>query len=126
MRHRLGGSLYLAECFSAALPWAAAAATNGAWTAAGVLLGVRYLLEGHLAAELDRPHTVLDRLLLPLRDVFSAAVFVAGLAGRTVRWRGRALEVGPETRIAGRAAAATNTDAATVPAELSPRRAAAR
>ena len=106
MRRRLGGVLYLAESFSGALPWAAAAAANGAWGPAAVLLGIRYLLEGHLAASLDRPHTVLDRLLLPVRDVFATAVFLAGLAGQRVRWRGRAIAVGPETRIEGRVSAA--------------------
>jgi ceramide glucosyltransferase len=104
MRHRLGGALYLAESFSGALPWAAAAAANGAWGPAAVLLGLRYLLEGHLAATLDRPHTVLDRLLLPARDLFATGVFLAGLAGHRVRWRGRRIAVGPETRIGGRAA----------------------
>ena len=103
MRRHLGGVLYLAESFSGALPWAAAAAANGAWRPAAVLLGMRYLLEGHLAAGLERPHTVIDRLLLPVRDLFSTAVFLAGLVGNRVTWRGRRLAVGPETRIGDRA-----------------------
>jgi len=103
MRRHLGGVLYLAESFSGALPWAAAAAANGAWRPAAVLLGIRYLLEGHLAAGLERPHAMLDRLLLPVRDLFSTAVFLAGLVGNRVTWRGRRLAVGPETRIGDRA-----------------------
>jgi ceramide glucosyltransferase len=123
MRRHLGGVLYLAESFSGALPWAAAAAANGAWRPAAVLLGIRYLLEGHLAAGLKRPHTVLDRLLLPVRDVFSTAVFLAGLFGNRVTWRGRRLAVGPETRIGDRATRTWNDERESVAMDLSPREA---
>ena len=104
MRRRLGGVLYWGEAFAGALPWAVAASATGTWRPAVLLLAARYLLEARLAAAIDRPHRLTDRLLLPLRDVFALAVFLAGLGGRFVRWRGRALAVGPETRIGGRAA----------------------
>jgi ceramide glucosyltransferase len=38
-------------------------------------------------------------LLIPLRDLFGAAVWVAGLFGRTVRWRGQQLRIDREGRI---------------------------
>jgi ceramide glucosyltransferase len=38
-------------------------------------------------------------LLIPLRDLFGAAVWCAGLFGRTVEWRGRRLRLDSEGRI---------------------------
>lgn len=99
MRWRLGGTLYLMEAFSGALPWAVIAAAGGAWAPAAVLLALRYAVEGTLAASFRRPLAVRDWLLLPARDLGAAGVFVAGLAGRSVRWRGRALWIGRDTRI---------------------------
>jgi len=104
MRRRLGGRLYLTEMFSGALPWAVAAASGGAWVPAALLLSLRYALEGRVAASFGRPHSAADWLLLPVRDLGAAGVFIAGLAGRSVRWRGRALSIGPDTRIVRRAA----------------------
>ena len=99
MRRRLGGALYFAEAFAGALPWALAASASGVWVPAAVLLGVRYFLEGRVARALGDPHSTLDLLLLPVRDLGAAAVFLAGIAGRSVRWRGRALSIGRDTRI---------------------------
>ena len=99
MRRRLGGGLYFAEAFAGALPWALAASATGAWLPAAFLLAVRYAFEGRVARELGSPFSALDTLVLPLRDLGAAAVFVAGLAGRSVRWRGRALAIGRDTRI---------------------------
>jgi ceramide glucosyltransferase len=104
MRRHLGGPLYLMEMFSGALPWALAAAVAGAWAPAAVLLGLRYALEGGVAASLGRPCSPSDLFLLPVRDLGAAGVFVAGLTGRSVRWRGRALSIGPYTRIVRRPA----------------------
>jgi ceramide glucosyltransferase len=104
MRRRLGGPLYLMEMFSGALPWALAAAAAGAWAPAAVLLGFRYALEGRLAASLGRECSPSDLLLLPVRDLGAAGIFVAGLTGRSVRWRDRPLSIGPDTRIVRRAA----------------------
>ncbi len=101
MRRRLGGALYLMEAFSGALPWAAAAAAAGSWLPAALLLGFRYGVEARVAASLGRPLSAADWLLLPVRDLGAAGVFVAGLAGRSVRWRGRPLRIGKDTRILG-------------------------
>jgi ceramide glucosyltransferase len=99
MRRRLGGALYLAEAFAGALPWALAASATGAWWPAAFLLAARYAFEGRVARALGSPLSVLDTLLLPVRDLGATAVFFAGLAGRSVRWRGRALAIGRDTRI---------------------------
>ena len=99
MRRRLGGGLYLMEAFSGALPWALLAAAGGAWLPAALMLGLRYALEGRVAASLGRPAGAIDLLLLPVRDFGAAGVFLAGLVGRSVRWRGRPLSIGRDTRI---------------------------
>jgi ceramide glucosyltransferase len=104
MRWRLGGPLYLMEAFSGALPWALLAAAGGAWAPALLLLALRYGVEGSVAASLGRPHSARDWVLVPIRDLAAAGVFVAGLTGRSVRWRGRALSIGRDTRIVRRAA----------------------
>lgn len=104
MRHRLGGALYFAEAFAGALPWAVAGSATGAWLPAALLLAVRYAFEGRVARELGRPLSVLDVLLLPVRDLGATAIFFAGLAGRSVRWRGRALVIGRDTKIVRSAA----------------------
>ncbi len=103
MRRRLGGPLYLSEMFAGALPWAVAAAAGGAWLPAAALLGLRYALEGKVAEGVGSPRSAFDRVLLPVRDLGAAAVFVAGLAGRSVKWRGREMEIGRNTRIEARA-----------------------
>jgi ceramide glucosyltransferase len=99
MRRRLGGPLYLCEAFSGSLPWALAAAAAGAWAPAGVLLALRYAMEGAVAARLGRPLRVSELFLLPLRDLAALGVFLAGLTGRSVSWRGRSLRIGRDTRI---------------------------
>jgi hypothetical protein len=40
-----------------------------------------------------------DVVLLPVRDLAVCAVFWAGLTGRRVAWRGRAMRIGRETLI---------------------------
>jgi len=104
MRRRLGGALYFGEAFSGALPWALVASAAGGWVPAALLLAARYALEGHVADAVGSPHSFLDRMQLPLRDLGATAVFVAGLMGRSVRWRGRDLSIGRDTRIVGTAA----------------------
>ena len=99
MRRRLGGPLYLCEAFSGPLPWALAAAAAGAWIPAATLLALRYAMEGAVAWRLNRPLRASDALLLPLRDLGAAGVFLSGLFGRSVCWRGRPLRIGRDTRI---------------------------
>ncbi len=99
MRHQLAGPLYLCEVFSGPLPWALALSAAGAWPVAAVLLGARYAMEGFVAENLGARLRPSDWLLLPVRDLAAAGVFVAGLVGGSISWRGRALRIGRHTRI---------------------------
>lgn len=99
MRHQLAGPLYLCEVFSGPLPWALVLGAAGAWPAAGVLLGARYAMEGFVAAKLGARLRLADWFLLPVRDLAAAGVFLAGLVGGPISWRGRALRIGRDTRI---------------------------
>jgi ceramide glucosyltransferase len=102
MRHRLAGRLYVGEALIGALPWfvlslAAPGATLKA--VAGALLGLRWGAELAVIRAWGDPIDWRDAALIPVRDLFATAVFVAGLVGRTLAWRGRPLVVGPDTRI---------------------------
>ncbi len=106
MRRRLGGALYLGEALTSPLPWLLAAIGGGSVYVAPALalLFLRYALEAALARRVGRPLAARDLVLLPLRDAGAAAVFLAGLIGRSVSWRGRPMRIGPDTRIVSRAA----------------------
>jgi ceramide glucosyltransferase len=107
MRRRLGGPLYAGELLVSPLPWclaAIAASSPRAGTTAAALLAIRYLVEIALAAETGKPLTLADVALLPVRDLAAAGIFWAGLIGKRVAWRGRAMRIGQETRILREAA----------------------
>ena len=74
----------------AARQWWAAALALGLRLVAGVVVGVGVL---H-----DR-RTAKDFWLMPLRDLFGFAVWLAGLFGHTVQWRDRELRLHPDGRI---------------------------
>jgi ceramide glucosyltransferase len=80
--------------------WALAAFAGGAWWAGGTALAAR------LAAGLAVGSGVLgDRRvlthgwLMPLRDLFGFAVWLAGNIGKTVVWRGNTLRLRPDGTI---------------------------
>ena len=84
--------------------WALAAALAGLWPVAAVLVMVR------LAAAITACWVVLgsrDALrlapLIPGRDLYTVAVWLAGLFGRTVRWRGLKLLLDRSGKIVGQA-----------------------
>jgi ceramide glucosyltransferase len=104
MRLRLAGPLFAGEVFSGPLPWALAAMATGAALPATALLALRYAMEGLVFAHLGRRLSPLDWALLPVRDLAAVAVFLAGLTGRTLSWRGRLLRIGRNTRIVRSAA----------------------
>jgi ceramide glucosyltransferase len=102
MRRRLAGRLYLGESVIGGLPWLALALTAPGLPLkliAGTLLGVRWGAELAVIRAWGEPIEWRDLALLPVRDIFAAGVFVAGLLGRTLAWRGRPLRIGPDTRI---------------------------
>lgn len=78
------------------------AATAWGWDAVGwaavlASLALRWLSAAAIGRWLALPRRGL--WLLPLRDALSFALFVASFCGRSVRWRGHQLQVGPRGRI---------------------------
>ena len=80
--------------------WACAAAVTGHVGLAAALLAARMLMASAAGWFVLRSPDVL-RLwpLVPLRDLFGAAVWAAGLFGQTVFWRGQLLKIDGSGRI---------------------------
>lgn len=80
--------------------WALVAAAVGAWPAAVAALAIR-LLAGIVTGRFVLKDRNAARLwfLIPFRDLWGFAVWVAGLAGSTVEWRGIKLRLNREGRI---------------------------
>jgi ceramide glucosyltransferase len=80
--------------------WALALAAAGDWGWAWALLGIRMAMATAAGWYVLRSPDVLRMwVLIPMRDVFTAAAWLAGLFGRTVNWRGRSLTIDREGRI---------------------------
>ena len=95
---RLDGFLGLPVTFASF--WALAAALAGQWWFSGGLLALRYAAA--LAAGvgvLACPITSRLWPLVPIRDLFGVAVWVAAFFGREVQWRDRRLRLLPGGRI---------------------------
>ena len=102
MRRRLAGPLYAGELLTGAAPWCAAlmfVSSPSGRAAALALLALRYAVELWDADRSGAAVRVRDWALLPVRDAGALLLFVAGLTGRAVSWRGRALRVGRQTAI---------------------------
>jgi ceramide glucosyltransferase len=80
--------------------WALVAIAGRQWWAAGLAMGIR-MLAGVLvgAVILKDPKVRRDFWMMPLRDLFGFAVWLAGLFGDTVQWRDRELRLRPDGRI---------------------------
>jgi ceramide glucosyltransferase len=80
--------------------WTLLAAVTGHWAAASLLAALRLIMAFAAAWVVLRSRDAL-RLwpLVPLRDLYAAAVWCAGLAGRTVVWRGQRLGLDRQGRI---------------------------
>ena len=91
---------YLGLPITNATLWAAIAAAFGRWDLAGMLLAARFAMAYTAGWMVMRSRDVL-RLwwLVPVRDLFAFAVWIAGLFGNTVVWRGRRLRLDREGRI---------------------------
>jgi ceramide glucosyltransferase len=91
---------YLGLPVTFATVWAAAAAADGYFGLAVALLAARMLMATTAGwFVLNSPDVLRLWLLIPLRDLYGAAVWVAGLFGRTVDWRGRIQTLDNEGRI---------------------------
>jgi len=80
--------------------WAVALAVAGNWGWALALLGVRMAMAtagGWIV--LRSPDVLRMWVLIPVRDLVTAAAWLAGLFGKTVTWRDRTLTVDREGRI---------------------------
>ncbi len=92
---------YAGLVLSNASLWSLVAALAGAWWAALPLLALRMLVGLLVGAGILHCREV-RRLffLIPLRDLWGVAVWMSGLFGSTVEWRGARLRLTPEGRIA--------------------------
>lgn len=107
MRRRLAGPLYAGELLTGGAGWCAAVLATGNATLsaiAGLLLFSRYALEIWAARREGAPVPIRDWALLPARDLAAGLVFLAGLCGSAISWRGRGLKIGRRTLILDRAA----------------------
>ena len=92
---------YIGLPFTFTTLWAMVAFAGGNWLAGGIALGVRLLCTAVVARFVLRSDLLLRWLpLVPLRDLFGVAVFVAGWTGNRVVWRGRTLIVDREGKAA--------------------------
>jgi ceramide glucosyltransferase len=94
---RPGG--YFGYAVTHATVWALLAFAAGQWQAGAAALGLRMAAGIVTAAALRDRDSLGAFWLMPLRDLFGFAVWLAGAFGRTVRWRGRNLILSRDGRI---------------------------
>jgi ceramide glucosyltransferase len=95
---KFGG--YLGLPITNATLWAAVAAAGGRWELAGMLLAARLAMAWTSGWLVVRSAEALRLLwLVPARDLFGFAVWVTGLFGRSVVWRGLRLRLAPGGKI---------------------------
>jgi ceramide glucosyltransferase len=80
--------------------WSAVAALAGHWAVAGAVIAVR-MAAGLVTGRLVLGDRQVSRYwyLIPLRDLWGFAVWVAGLGGETVEWRGLRLKLSSDGKI---------------------------
>jgi ceramide glucosyltransferase len=81
--------------------WALAAFAGGEWQVGAAALGLRMIAGAMSAAVLKDRRVSRDLWLIPLRDLFGFAVWLAGSFGNTVHWRDRKLRLERDGRIGG-------------------------
>jgi ceramide glucosyltransferase len=79
--------------------WALLALAAGEWWLGLPLLLLRYAMGLAAARVLHSPDAVALSPLIPIRDLWGAAIWFVGLFGRAVEWRGRRLILDSEGRI---------------------------
>jgi ceramide glucosyltransferase len=93
---RPGG--YFGYAVTHATVWAVVACAAGQWWCGAAALGLR-LMAGALAGAVLEDRYRAGFWLMPLRDLFGFAVWIAGTAGNTVYWRDRNLKLLPGGKI---------------------------
>jgi ceramide glucosyltransferase len=93
---------YFGYVITNASVWSALAAAAGAWPVAAACLAVR-MLAGVVTGVLVLGDGDVARrwFLMPLRDLWGFAVWLAGTVGSTVEWQGEKLRLDKEGRIIG-------------------------
>jgi ceramide glucosyltransferase len=93
---------YFGYVVTQAILWALIAILFGEWKPALVLLAIRTLAGVAVGAGvLGDSRVARYFFLIPLRDLWGFAVWVAGLAGSTVEWRGERMRLSRDGRIVG-------------------------
>ena len=94
---RPGG--YFGYAVTHATIWALAAFAVGEWQAGAAALGLRVAAGAMSAAVLKDRRAARDLWLIPLRDLFGFAVWLAGAFGSKVHWRDRELRLRRDGKI---------------------------
>jgi ceramide glucosyltransferase len=80
--------------------WALVAVAAGAWPAGALAMALRMIAGVWIGAGTLKDRNALrDFWLIPLRDLFGFAVWLTGIFGNTVDWRGQKLRLRPDGRI---------------------------
>jgi len=80
--------------------WALVAAAAGYWEIAAATLGIRMLAGLAASGTVLKDRAATARFwLMPLRDLFGFAVWLAASVGKTVEWRGMRLRLTRDGRI---------------------------
>jgi ceramide glucosyltransferase len=80
--------------------WGLVAIAAGQWQAGAAALGIRILAGVVVAGPILRYRGIqADFWMIPLRDLFGFAVWLCGLFGDEVLWRGQRLRLAPDGRI---------------------------
>ena len=91
---------YLGYAVTHATLWSLLAAATGAWALGLACLGIRLLAGVAVGTRVLNDPAVLRRwYLIPARDLFGFATWLAGLAGTTVVWRGQKLRLSRDGKI---------------------------
>ena len=91
---------YCGSVVTHATLWGLVAILAGAWWAGLLALALRVAAGTWIAEAVLEDHNAVRSLaLIPLRDLFGFAVWVAGLFGDTVEWRGLKLRLHPDGKI---------------------------
>jgi ceramide glucosyltransferase len=91
---------YVGSIITNATLWAVVAYLAGAWWAAIPAFALRIAAGIEIATGVLEDRTAVRRVaLIPIRDLFGASIWVAGLFGMTVEWRGLTLRLRSDGRI---------------------------